>query len=171
MLRDVSVHAIWEGSGNVIALDVLRALNRGAGPHFLGDLERRAEATGESGPSAPLSAPLLREVRQLAATLDALAGADAMAQQLPIRRLARRMAILAVGTRLAEQGNRYAAATGSGRLAWIAARFIARLRGEALVDRVAGDAGWLAHADAILNGGRVPVSVGESLSRAVAAGL
>ncbi|HEX4578558.1 MAG TPA: acyl-CoA dehydrogenase family protein, partial [Candidatus Dormibacteraeota bacterium] len=26
MLRDVSVHAIWEGSGNVIALDVLRAL-------------------------------------------------------------------------------------------------------------------------------------------------
>ena len=52
MLRDVSVHAIWEGSGNVIALDVLRALRRGAGPHFLGDLERRAEAAGAGGPAA-----------------------------------------------------------------------------------------------------------------------
>ncbi|HSP64684.1 MAG TPA: acyl-CoA dehydrogenase family protein, partial [Candidatus Deferrimicrobium sp.] len=31
LLRDVSVHAIWEGSGNVIALDVLRGLRRGAG--------------------------------------------------------------------------------------------------------------------------------------------
>jgi hypothetical protein len=81
------------------------------------------------------------------------------------------MAILAVGTRLAEQGNRYAAATGSGRLAWIAARFVARLRGEPLVDRVAGDAGWLAHADAILNGGQVPVALGASLSGAVAAAL
>ena len=171
MLRDVSVHAIWEGSGNVIALDVLRALNSGAGPHFLGDLERRAEAAGEDGPSAPLSAPLLREVRELATTLDALADADAMAQQLPIRRLARRMAMLAVGTRLAEQGNRYATATGSGRLAWIAARFVARLGGEPLVDRVAGDTAWLAHADAILNGGTVPVAVGESLSCAVAAAL
>jgi acyl-CoA dehydrogenase len=171
MLRDVSVHAIWEGSGNVIALDVLRALNRGAAPHFLGDLERRAEAVAEGGPSAPLSAPLLREIRDLAATLDALAGADAAAQQLPIRRLARRMAILAVGTRLAEQGNRFTAATGSGRLAWIAARFVARLGGEPLVDRVAADTAWLAHADGILNGGAVPIEVGESLSGAVAAAL
>jgi acyl-CoA dehydrogenase len=171
MLRDVSVHAIWEGSGNVIALDVLRALNKGAGPHFLGDLERRAEAAADGGPSAPLSTPLLREIRDLTATLDGLADADAAAQQLPIRRLARRMAILAVGTRLAEQGNRYAAATGSGRLAWIAARFVARLGGEPLVDRIAADTAWLAHADGILNGGAVPVEVGESLSGAVAAAL
>jgi acyl-CoA dehydrogenase len=171
ILRDVSVHAIWEGSGNVIALDVLRALNRGAGTHFLGDLERRAETAGERGPSAPLSAPLLREIRGLAATLDGLAGADVQAQQLPIRRLARRMATLAVGTRLVQQANRYAAATGSGRLAWIAARFVARLGGEPLVDRVAADSAWLAHADGILNGGPVTMELGETLSGAVAAAL
>lgn len=171
LLRDVSVHSIWEGSGNVIALDVLRALGRGAGPHFLGDLERRAEAAGERGPAAALAAPLVRETRLLAAALDGLAGSDPQAQQLPIRRLARRMAILAAGTRLAEQGNRFAAATGSGRLAWLAARFVARLGGDRLVDTVAADAGWLAHADAILNGGHVPLEVGERLSAAVAAGL
>ncbi len=171
LLRDVSVHAIWEGSGNVIALDVLRALHRGAGPHFLGDLERRAEDAGERGPAAALAAPLLTEIHALARNLDQLAGADPDAQQLPIRRLARRMAVLAVGTRLAEQANRFAASTGSGRLAWIAARFVARLGGDPLVDSVASDTAWLAHADAILNGGPVPLHVGASVASAVADGL
>jgi alkylation response protein AidB-like acyl-CoA dehydrogenase len=171
LLRDVSVHAIWEGSGNVIALDVLRALRRGAGPHFLGDLERRAEAAGSNGPAAALATPLLGETRSLANTLDRLSDADPVAQQLPIRRLARRMAILAVGTRLAEQANRFAADTGSGRLSWIAARFVARLGGDPLIDAVASDTAWLAHADAILNGGPVPTEVGAALASAVAAGL
>jgi acyl-CoA dehydrogenase len=171
LLRDVSVHAIWEGSGNVIALDVLRALRHGAGPHFLGDLERRAEGAGERGPAAALAAPLLAEIHALARTLDQLTGADPMAQQLPIRRLARRMAILAVGTRLAEQANRFAAATGSGRLTWIAARLVARLGGDPLVDSVASDTAWLAHADAILNGGPVPIEVGAAAASAVANGL
>jgi acyl-CoA dehydrogenase len=171
ILRDVSVHNIWEGSGNVIALDVLRALRRGAGPHFLGDLERRAEAAGAHGPGAALAAPLLGEIGQLAHTLDGLTGADAIAQQLPIRRLARRMAILAAGTRLAEQANQFAADTGSGRLAWIAARFIARLGGDPLIDSIAADTTWLAHAEAILNGGPVPVEVGAALASRVAEGL
>jgi hypothetical protein len=171
ILRDVSVHAIWEGSGNVIALDVLRALRGGAGPHFLGDLERRAEAAGDGGPAAALAAPLLGEVRSLAHSLDGLTGAGPERQQLPVRRLARRMAVLAVGTRLAEQANHFAAATGSGRLAWIAARFIARLGGEPLMDSVASDTSWLAHADNLLNGGPVPIDVGTALAAAVAAGL
>ena len=171
LLRDVSVHAIWEGSGNVIALDVLRALRHGAGPHFLADLERRAEVAGERGPAAPLAAPLLGEIHGLARTLDRLTEADPAAQQLPIRRLARRMAILAVGARMAEQANRFAAGTGSGRLAWITARFIARLGGDPLIDRVAGSTAWLAHAEAILNGGQVPLDVGASMASAVASEL
>ncbi len=171
LLRDVSVHAIWEGSGNVIALDVLRALRRGAGPHFLGDLERRAEAAGAGGPASALATPLLSEVAHLAHTLDRLGEADPIAQQLPIRRLARRMAILAVGARLAEQANRYAADTGSGRLAWVAARFVARLGGDPLTDTIAADTAWLVHADAILNGGPVPVEVGAALASRAAAGL
>ncbi len=171
MLRDVSVHAIWEGSGNVIALDVLRGLRRGAGPHFLADLERRAESAGAGGPLAPLARPMLAEITALATTLDGLTDADAEAQQLPIRRLARRMAILAVGTRLAEQANRHAADTGSGRLAWIAARFVARLGGDPVVDLVAADTAWLAHADALLNGGPVPLQVGAAAATAVAHGL
>jgi hypothetical protein len=76
-----------------------------------------------------------------------------------------------VGTRLCEQANRFAADTGSGRLTWIAARFVARLGGEPLVDRVAADSGWLAYAGPVLNGGAVPLEVGASMVAAVAAGL
>lgn len=171
MLRDVSVHSIWEGSGNVIALDVLRGLDHGAGPHFLADLERRAEVAGDGGPASDLSAPLLREVSRLAATLERVAGAEPAEQQLPMRRLARRMAILGTGVRLAEQANRHAAATGSGRLAWLAARFVARLGGEPVVDEVAADGSWLQHADALLNGGHVPLEVGSRTAAAVAHSL
>jgi acyl-CoA dehydrogenase len=171
LLRDVSVHSIWEGSGNVIALDVLRALRRGAAPHFLAELERRAESAGEHGPAAPLAGSLLDEVRRVAGALGDLEHRDAEAQQLPIRRLARRMAVLATGARLAEQANRFAAATGSGRLAWIAARFVARLGGDPLLDEIAADTSWLTNADAILNGGPVPEDVGASLSSRVSAAL
>jgi acyl-CoA dehydrogenase len=171
MLRDVSVHSIWEGSGNVIALDVLRALRHGAGPHLLADLERRAEAAGGRGPAAELSGGLLGEVRTLAGTLDQLTDADPDAQELAIRRLARRMAILAVGTRLAGEANRFASETGSGRLAWIAARFVGRLGGDPLLDRVTADTAWLTHAGAILNGGPVPLDIGASLAAAVGAAL
>ena len=50
LLRDVYVHAIWEGSGNVIALDVQRAIEHGALPGYLGDTERRAEGVAAAGP-------------------------------------------------------------------------------------------------------------------------
>ena len=171
LLRDVSVHSIWEGSGNVIALDVLRALGQSAGPHFLADLERRAESVRGAGPASDLAAPLLAETRSLATRLDDLAGADPAGRQLPLRRLGRRMAVLSAGTRLAEQANRHAEATGSGRLTWLAARFLARLGGDPLVDSIAADTAWLQHADALLNGGHVPLEVGSAAAAAVARGL
>jgi acyl-CoA dehydrogenase len=160
ILRDVYVHAIWEGSGNVIALDVLRALGHGAGPGFLGDTERRLEGLGD-GPATPLAGALLGSLRRAEHDITALAGASPEAQQLPLRRLARRMAIVAIGSRLAEQANRHADDTGSGRLAWLAARYVARLGGEDTVALVADDTSWLAHAPAILHGGALPVEVGR----------
>ena len=85
-----------------------------------------------------------------------------------IRRIARRMAILAIGARLAEQGNAYAEDTGSGRLAWIAARFLARLGGEAAVAQLADDPAWLAHAEPILHGGHVPLDAARLAANTVA---
>ncbi|MBV9525521.1 MAG: acyl-CoA dehydrogenase family protein, partial [Candidatus Dormibacteraeota bacterium] len=169
ILRDVYVHAIWEGSGNVIALDVLRAIEQGALPGYIGDTERFAEAAAGTGPAAPLSRVVLDGLRRVEADVAALAGSDSAARQLPVRRLARRMAILAIGARLVEQGNAYAEHTGSGRLAWLAARFLARLGGEPAVAALADDASWLAHADALLHGGHVPPAAARAAAEAVAA--
>lgn len=168
MLRDVYVHAIWEGTGNVIALDVLRALEHGALPGFVADTERLAEAAAADGPAAPLGGMLLTALRELATDIDALPD-DAAARQLPLRRMGRRMAMLATGARLAEEANAFAADTGSGRLAWIAARYLSRLTSEAAQRAFADDAAWLAHADAVLHGGHVPLDLATRAVATVAA--
>jgi acyl-CoA dehydrogenase len=172
LLRDVYVHAIWEGSGNVIALDVQRAIEHGALPGYLGDTERRAEAVSAGGAVAPLAGALINAVHRLEVQLRALdAIDDPDARQLPLRRVARRMATLAIGARLAEQANQLAADTGSGRLGWIASRYLCRLGGENALAQVADDASWLPHADSLLHGGEVPLSVATDAARRTASAL
>jgi len=172
LLRDVYVHAIWEGSGNVITLDVQRAIEHGALPGFLGDSERRAEAVSGGGVAAPLGGALIDSLQRIEVQLDALNRIeDPDARQLPLRRIARRMATLAIGARLAEQANQFAADTGSGRLGWIAARYLCRLGGEPALAELADDASWLAHADAMLHGGDVPLELADAAARRTAAVL
>jgi len=168
ILRDVYVHAIWEGSGNVIALDVLRALEHGAYPGFAGDTERIAETVSAGGPAAPLGGVLLDELRRIHSRAEALGQTDSRDRQLPLRRLARRMAQVAIGARLAEQGNDFAADTGSGRLAWIAARYVNRLAGDPGTSDLLDDPVWLAHAGPILRGGHVPLELAADAARRVA---
>ena len=76
LLRDVYVHAIWEGSGNVIALDVQRAIEHGALPGYLGDTERRAEAVSAGAAVAPLGGVLIDALHRLEAQLGALNAID-----------------------------------------------------------------------------------------------
>jgi alkylation response protein AidB-like acyl-CoA dehydrogenase len=172
LLRDVYVHAIWEGSGNVIALDVQRAIEHGALPGYLGDTERRAEGVSAGGVAAPLGGVLIDGLRHVEAQVRALHSIDDPdARQLPLRRLARRMAMLAIGARLAEQANQFAADTGSGRLGWIAARYLSRLGGEPALADLADDASWLPHADALLHGGEVPLDIGGVAAQRSASAL
>lgn len=167
LLRDVYVHAIWEGSGNVIALDVLRAIEHGALSGFAADTERFAEAAAADGPAAPLGRMLLAALGEVLVQIESLPD-DPAARQLPVRRLARRMALIATGARLAEEGNAFAADTGSGRLAWIAARYLSRLGGEPSQRALADNASWLAHAEPLLHGGHVPIAIGEHAAAIVA---
>ena len=172
LLRDVYVHAIWEGSGNVIALDVQRAIEHGALPGYLGDTERRAETVSAGGPAAPLGGVIIDELQRIDRQLQALASIDDPdTRQLPLRRVARRMATLAIGARLAEQANQFAADTGSGRLGWIAARYLCRIGGEPALEAIADDASWLPHADALLHGGDVPVALATTAAHRAASVL
>ena len=82
MYREAPLNAIWEGAGNVIALDVIRALQRSpqAGDAFVNELElargtdrtfdqaldRLKEALSMSDPSAWDESEARRLVEQLA---------------------------------------------------------------------------------------------------------
>ncbi|MFN2451414.1 MAG: acyl-CoA dehydrogenase family protein [Candidatus Dormibacteria bacterium] len=167
LLRDVYVHAIWEGSSNVMALDGMRALARGAGSGYLADTERRLEGAG--GAATPLAALLLSRLRDITVDLETLTATDGVdARQLRVRRLSRRMATLAIAARLTEQAAEHAADTGSGRLLWLAVRYASRLAPSGARDTLLDDPGWLAHAEPLLHGGPVPLTVGTTAAAILA---
>jgi alkylation response protein AidB-like acyl-CoA dehydrogenase len=103
MLRDCIVNVVWEGSSNVIVLDVARAIAReGAAAALFGMLHQRLQSLQQ-----PLIVPIARQVQalvnQLAERLRELASLDSDSAQLPLRGLVERMAQLTIVTLLLEQ--------------------------------------------------------------------
>jgi alkylation response protein AidB-like acyl-CoA dehydrogenase len=170
VLRDVYVHAIWEGSGNIIALDMLRALAHGAGPAYFGEVERILEstATGGAGPATELGRALLATLPVLRQDIDRLAALDSNAAQLRAKRLLRRMAMTYTAAVLAQQAQEHFADTGSARLAYLAARFATRLGGPQAEAALADDESWLEDFDGIAHGGKVSERTGRNAAAAVA---
>ncbi len=163
LLDDAIAIAAWEGSPNVLALEVVRAADQGHATALFTDLERRLSAAGLA---APLTARLLEDLARQRAELEELALLDEPVQQVQAAHLADRLAMLTLSSLLAEQGGAYAEETGSGRLLWIAGRFAARLAGAATVAAAARDARWLRHAAALLDDqGPVPLAVGRDAVR------
>ncbi|MET0296999.1 MAG: acyl-CoA dehydrogenase family protein [Microbacterium sp.] len=83
--REQPVMAIWEGSGNVIALDVLRALTR--------DPDSAAAFAEELATTRGASATLDAHVERTLGRLDELAGAEAVEAQSQARRLTESLAL------------------------------------------------------------------------------
>ena len=103
MLRDSIVNVVWEGSSNVIVLDVARAMAReGAAAALFGMLHQRLQSCQQ-----PVVVPVARQVQtlvnQLAKRLQELASLDSDSAQLPLRGLVERMAQLTIVTLLLEQ--------------------------------------------------------------------
>lgn len=103
LLRDAIVNVVWEGSSNVIVLDVARAIAReGAAAALFGMLHQRLQSFQQ-----PLVVPVARQVQalvnQLAERLQELASLDFDSAQLPLRGLVERMAQLTIVTLLLEQ--------------------------------------------------------------------
>ena len=170
LLRDVYVHAIWEGSGNIMALDTLRALSKGAGPAYFDEVDRLCEQA-HGGPAAEVAMAVSRGGRELAGEVAELGSLDLDAAQLRMRRIERRMAITYMASVLAAQAAEHAEATGSGRLAYLAARFAARLGGPAAEAAVADDPAWLGDFEGIVHGGPVTLETGRRAGAAVSAHL
>lgn len=103
LLRDAIVNVIWEGSSNVIVLDVMRAIDReGAGALLVDMLHQRLQSL-QHPVVVPVAQQLLSLVQQLAARLQELNALDAESAQLPMRGLVERMAQLTILTLLLEQ--------------------------------------------------------------------
>ena len=123
MLRDSIVNVVWEGSSNVIVLDIARAMEReGAASALFGMLHQRLQSCQQ-----PVVIPVARQVQtlvnQLAERLQGLASLDADSAQLPLRGLVERMAQLTIVTLLLEQAELelLRGSDGTGKRKWLIA--------------------------------------------------
>jgi alkylation response protein AidB-like acyl-CoA dehydrogenase len=128
MLRDVHVHAIWEGTGVISALDVTRALAReAAGETLFATLRERLEAA--AGVDVLVARAVAIAGRALDRSERAIAAAaerDPMERELLTRRLARELARTVTAALLVEDGAAQVAAGEGYRCVLQAARYLRR---------------------------------------------
>jgi putative acyl-CoA dehydrogenase len=121
LYRDAQVNSTWEGSGNVMALDVLRALAKD--PGLVAGVRARVAALIEGAPDDVASA-----IASFAGSVDAPTG------EIDARRFAGRLALALQASLLAHR----AATTGDDADATVARAFVIT-RLEASPERVFGD--------------------------------
>ncbi len=126
LVRDADVNAIWEGSSNIVALDVARAMAReGAGAALFHMLHTRLDELRE--PLVLRAATITRRaLDRLAVRFAELARQDATGQHLPLRGLVDRLAHLTCITLLLEEAEAQCTQDGSYRQLFLAARFLRR---------------------------------------------
>jgi acyl-CoA dehydrogenase len=123
-LRDAQCHPIWEGTENIICLDVRRAMrSEGAHEALLSRIERSLDAAGPHEPlarAADAVAGTLKDAREAIAYLQ---GADDDIQLLHARRLANLLADLSEGAVLLDEAAWSLERDGDARKALVARRF------------------------------------------------
>ncbi|HXG42920.1 MAG TPA: acyl-CoA dehydrogenase family protein [Dehalococcoidia bacterium] len=125
-LRDAQCHTIWEGTENIIALDVWRAIAReGAHEALFARLETALERADHSLLQRPrqVAAGALAQAREAIAFLS---GADEELRQLHARRLASLLADVAQASLLLEEAAAELQGPGSARKAAVAGLFVRR---------------------------------------------
>lgn len=103
LLRDAIVNVVWEGSSNVIVLDVARAIAReGVDAALFAMLKNRLQAL-QHAIVAPVAREVLTQIHQVSERVRSLPTLDPDSAQLPLRGLVERMAQLTIITLLLEQ--------------------------------------------------------------------
>jgi acyl-CoA dehydrogenase len=114
MLRDSIVNVIWEGSSNVIVLDVLRAIQRDGALSALSGLWHHRLQSLQHPLLAPLSRQAGAAIDSLVERMQQLTRLEGDRAQLPLRGLVERMAQLTILTLLLEQAESEIARGGGG---------------------------------------------------------
>jgi alkylation response protein AidB-like acyl-CoA dehydrogenase len=134
-LRDAQCHTIWEGTENIIALDVLRSMAKDSAHDALLDRVDRALAYAAHPVLGALKDAVARARRDAQEIIAFIARADNDVRQLHARRVSAWLADLAQAALLIEAAEDELQKTGSARKAAVA-RFFVR-------DRLSGSAGPL----------------------------
>lgn len=162
LLRDAIVNVVWEGSSNVIVLDVARAIAReGVDAALFAMLKNRLQAL-QHAIVAPVAREVLTQIHQVSERVRSLPTLDADSAQLPLRGLVERMAQLTIITLLLEQAEfeLLRGPHGTGKRKWLVA--LLYLHRHVLVH----PDGWAAdndptvlnHFDALVNWEAIPVT-------------
>ncbi len=123
LLRDCIVNVIWEGSSNVIVLDVARAIAReNAGAALFGALHQKLRSLQHSA-VVPVAQQVQSLLNGLAGRIAELAALDSESAQLPMRGLVERMAQLTIVTLLLQQAESelQRGPAGTGKRKWLIA--------------------------------------------------
>lgn len=126
MLRDVQVQSIWEGAGNISALDVGRALLReNAGEILFANLRRRLAA--QTDPQVARAARLTQNaLDRLSAAVAEWAAREPAQRDVRMRRLTRQLAHVVTAALLVEDAGAQVADDGNYRCLLVAARYLRR---------------------------------------------
>ncbi|HEY8491938.1 MAG TPA: acyl-CoA dehydrogenase family protein [Dehalococcoidia bacterium] len=154
LLRDAYLGSIWEGSSNVVALDVARAMQReGAGDTLLDDLASRLAGLRDADVRrvAERAADVLARTRARCAEVLAL---DAAGREPLMGRLAERLALLTMATLLLEEADDHAAAGLGYRKLLAATAYLRRML--LAPDPLADDGVAVRWLDELVDGGPVP---------------
>jgi acyl-CoA dehydrogenase len=151
LLRDAHLGSIWEGSSNVIALDVLRCMRRDAAHHFVVDTYlRRLQAleVPEVGPAVDV---LTEWWESLLKDGEQLLGSPEDEQQVRIAGYADTLARTVMASLLIEQAAHETAAGRGHRKLLVANTYLHLLRSPTAIPRAA-----LEHLAQLADGGEVP---------------
>lgn len=151
LLRDAQVLPIWEGTTNVLSLDVLRALAREAAHQPLFEaIDERLDAL-TANPVCELEPPVRAARSALASDVDALATVEESVAQLHAKRFANDVFDVTTATLLLAAGDRRLREADDARELLVARRFIDRHLGEGVGTVRDGNRFALEHFDAIVH--------------------
>jgi hypothetical protein len=155
LLRDAHLGSIWEGSSNVIALDVLRCMRRYGAHRLVAEVYAERAAAGGGGTDASAAAGLLgRHWDELRERGDRLLERPLDEHQVGIAGYASSLSSAVMATLLVEHaGHELAAGHGHGHRALLVAHaYLGRVLGDGDTPNRAA----LSHLDALADGGAVP---------------
>lgn len=168
LLRDAHVGSIWEGTTNILALDVLRSLSKDCvGAVFFEDIKIRL--ANVKNPSAKRLASLLSTISEkVQEQTEKVTALEGTARELPAKKLMNRMYHVYAASLLLEEADEEIDAQQSYRKLYLTAQYVSRyFVANGLDDFDGADCSLLSWFNQIVDWGQVPEEATEALLQQV----